>query len=102
MDRYGVKPRGYMVLFGQASGPVEPVNPQALNQKGSLFLTRPSTNHYILTREELLGRAGDVFNWLASGELELRIDRTFPLAEARAAQSYMENRQTMGKVLLVP
>ena len=97
-----LKPRGLMVLYGQASGAVEPINPQILNQKGSLFMTRPSLGHYLLTRDELLWRAGDLFNWIASGELKVRIDRTFPLKEANAAQSYMEERGTKGKVLILP
>lgn len=75
-----LKPRGYMVLFGQASGRVEPIDPQLLNQKGSLFLTRPTLGHYTLTRAELLQRAGDLFDWLTAGKLKLRIDQTFPLA----------------------
>jgi len=97
-----LKPRGLMVLYGQASGAVEPINPQILNQKGSLFMTRPSLGHYLLTRDELLWRAGDLFNWIASGKLNVRIDRTFPLKEANAAQSYMEERGTKGKVLILP
>ncbi len=97
-----LKPRGYLVLFGQASGPVEPINPQILNQKGSLFLTRPSLGHYTLTREELLWRARDLFEWIGSGELQVRIDQTFPLEESAAAQIYMEERNTKGKVLLLP
>ncbi len=97
-----LKLRGYMVLYGQASGPVPPIDPQILNQKGSLFLTRPSLGHYTATREELLWRAGELFNWMKAGELEVRIDRTFPLAEAAEAHRYMEARQTKGKVLLIP
>ncbi len=97
-----LKPRGYMVLYGQASGPVDPLNPQLLNQKGSLFLTRPTIGHYLLTRDELLWRANDLFGWLLSGQLQVRIDRTFPLAEATAAHAYMEGRGTHGKVLLIP
>lgn len=97
-----LRPRGYMVLFGQASGPVEPFDPQVLNQKGSLFLTRPSLGHYLLTREELEWRAGELFDWVAKGLLKVRIDRTYPLAEAAAAQIYMEGRGTKGKVLLLP
>lgn len=95
-------PLGYMVLYGQSSGPVDPVNPQILNQKGSLFLTRPSTGPYVATREALLKRVNDLFDWLGSGALKLRIDKTFPLKDARAAQDYMEARKTMGKVLLIP
>jgi NADPH2:quinone reductase len=97
-----LKPRGYMVLFGQASGRVDPINPQVLNQKGSLFLTRPSMGHYLLTRDELLWRANDLFGWIASGELQVRVNRTFTVAQAAAAQTYMEERRTLGKVLLLP
>lgn len=97
-----LRPRGMMVLYGQSSGPVTAMDPQILNQKGSLFLTRPSLGHYLLTREELLERAGDLFRWLASGELKVRIDRKFPLSEAAEAHAYLEARQTRGKVLLVP
>jgi len=97
-----LKPRGYMVLYGQASGPVEPINPQILNQKGSLFLTRPTMGHYLLTRQELEWRVGDLFGWMAAGKLAVRIDRTFSLEQARAAHDYIENRQTRGKVLLTP
>jgi NADPH2:quinone reductase len=97
-----LKPRGYMVLFGQASGRVEPVDPQLLNQKGSLFLTRPSMNHYLQTRAELLQRAGDLFDWMEIGKLAVRIDRTFPLAEAARAHEYIEGRATKGKVLIIP
>ena len=80
---------------------MKPINPQILNQKGSLFLTRPSLGHYLLTRDELVWRAGDLFNWIASGELKVRIDRTFPLEAASSAQSYMEERGTKGKVLIL-
>lgn len=97
-----LKPRGYMVLYGQASGPVEPVNPQLLSQKGGLFLTRPSLGYYLLTRDELLQRTGDLFRWIASGELTVRIDQTFSLKDAAAAHQYLEERATKGKVLLVP
>ncbi|MCS7088635.1 MAG: quinone oxidoreductase [Thermoflexales bacterium] len=95
-----LKPRGYMVLYGQSSGPVEPFDPQLLNQKGSLFLTRPTLLHYTLTREELLWRANDLFRWLQEGSLSLRIDRVFPLVQAAEAHRYMEARATKGKVLL--
>jgi NADPH:quinone reductase len=97
-----LKPRGYMVLYGQASGPVEPVDPQILNQKGSLFLTRPTMGHYLLTRAELLKRSGDLFAWMQSGELKVRVDKTFLLSEAPVAHIYMEGRETKGKVLLLP
>jgi NADPH2:quinone reductase len=97
-----LRPRGYMVLFGQSSGPVPPLDPQILNAKGSLFLTRPTLAHYIATREELLWRAGDLFSWIAAGELDVRIDKTFPLAQAAEAHRYLEDRRTKGKVLLIP
>jgi NADPH2:quinone reductase len=97
-----LKPRGLMALYGQSSGPVEPINLQLLNQKGSLFATRPTLGHYVLTREELLWRAGDLFKWIASGELKVRVDRSFPLAQVAAAHTYMEDRGTKGKVLLIP
>jgi NADPH2:quinone reductase len=94
--------RGMMVLFGQSSGPAGPLDPQILNQKGSIFLTRPSLFHYIASREELLARAGDVLASVKDGSLPLRIDRTFPLAEAAAAHRALEARETSGKVLLLP
>ncbi|OUC08250.1 NADPH--quinone reductase, partial [Litorilinea aerophila] len=94
--------RGYMVLFGQASGPVPPFDPQILNQKGSLFLTRPSLGAYVQNREELLARCDEMFGWMAEGRLRVRIDRTFPLAQAADAHRYIEARQTKGKVLLIP
>ncbi len=97
-----LKPRGYLVLYGQSSGAVEPLDPQVLNAKGSLFLTRPTLGHYMVDREELLWRATDLFNWLAEGDLEVRIDQTFPLSEAPEAHRYMAGRKTKGKVLLIP
>ncbi len=93
-------PRGMMVLFGQSSGPVAPVDPQLLNQKGSLFLTRPTLGHYTATREELLQRAGDLFAWIGAGELTVRIGAEFPLAEVAEAHRALEARRTTGKVLL--
>jgi NADPH2:quinone reductase len=95
-------PRGYLVLFGQSSGPVPPFDPQLLNRKGSLFLTRPTLVHHTATREELLWRSGELFDWIKSGELKVRIDRTFPLSAAAEAHRYLEGRQTRGKVLLLP
>jgi len=95
-----LKPRGYLVLFGQSSGPVPPVDPQILNRKGSLYLTRPTLGSYTLTREEFLKRANEVFGWMAAGELSVRIDRTFPLSEAAAAHHFLESRQSKGKLLL--
>jgi NADPH2:quinone reductase len=92
--------RGMMVLFGQSSGAVDPVDPQLLNSKGSVFLTRPTLAHYTLTRDELLARAGDIFDWIASGELDVRIGAEFPLSEAANAHRALEGRLTTGKVLL--
>jgi len=97
-----LRPRGYMVLYGQSSGPVAPLDPQVLNAKGSLFLTRPTLAHYVATRDELLSRSNDLFGWIANGELDVRIDRTFPLVQAADAHRYLEDRQTKGKVLLIP
>jgi NADPH2:quinone reductase len=93
-------PRGMMVLFGQSSGPVPPIDPQLLNQKGSLFLTRPTLGHYIATRNELLWRAGELFSWIAAGELTVRVGGEFPLAAAGEAHRALEGRRTTGKVLL--
>ena len=95
-------PRGYMVLFGQSSGPIPPFDTQVLGAKGSLFLTRPSLAHYVLTREELLWRAGDVLGWAASGQLRVHIGGEFPLTAAAEAHRMLESRETMGKLLLVP
>ena len=97
-----LRPRGLLALFGQSSGPVPPFDPSVLNGKGSLFLTRPSLGHYVLTREELLWRAGDVLGWVASGKLHPRIERAYPLAEAAAAHRDLEGRKTAGKLLLIP
>ena len=93
-------PRGYLVLFGASSGPVPPFDPMLLSKHGSLFLTRPSLHYYTATREELLSRAGDVLGWVARGELSLRVDRTYPLAEAADAHRALEGRETSGKLLL--
>lgn len=95
-------PRGMMVLYGQSSGPVEPFDAQALNQKGSLFLTRPSLGHYVATRGELLERASAVLGWLADGSLRVRIGGEFPLGAAAQAHRELEGRRTTGKVLLIP
>jgi NADPH:quinone reductase len=94
--------RGMMVLFGQSSGPVAPLDPQVLNQRGSLFLTRPTLGHYVETRDELEQRAGEVLNWVKDGTLTVRIDRTLPLARAAEAHRALESRTTAGKVLLRP
>ena len=97
-----LKSRGLMVLYGQSSGKVEPQDPQILNRKGSLYLTRPTLGHYLQTRQEFLGRANDLFRWVAGGTLQVRLDQTFPLEQAVAAQTYMEERRTLGKVLIIP
>jgi NADPH2:quinone reductase len=97
-----LKPRGTMVLYGHASGPVPPLDPRVLYAKGSLFLTRPSLVHYAAEREELLNRAGDLFEWMKAGELRVRIDQTYPLSEAAEAHHYLESRKTRGKLLLIP
>src|SRR5689334_19212087 len=95
-------PRGMLALFGQSSGPVASFDPALLAQKGSLFLTRPSLAQYAATREELLWRAGELFDWIKAGELKLRIEKTFPLADAAEAHRQLEGRKTTGKVLLLP
>lgn len=97
-----LRPRGLMALFGQSSGPVPPINLQVLNAKGSLFVTRPFLGHYILTRSELMSRAGDVLMWTARDELRVRIDRSLPLSQAGEAHRLLQSRQTAGKVLLIP
>lgn len=94
--------RGMMVLYGQSSGSVPPVDPQTLNAKGSLYLTRPFLAHYTADRAELMGRVNDLFQWIAAGELKARVDKTFPLAEAAEAHRYLESRQSKGKILLLP
>jgi NADPH2:quinone reductase len=95
-------PRGMMVLFGQSSGPVEPVDPQVLSQKGSLFLTRPTLANYVATKADLLERASAVLRWVADGSLRVRIGHEFPLAAAAEAHTELEARRTTGKVLLIP
>jgi NADPH2:quinone reductase len=97
-----LRPRGLLALYGQASGPVPPIDPQILNLKGSLFLTRPTLGHYTATRKELLERADELLGWVQSGELKVVIDATFPLEDAQEAHRYLEARQSKGKVLLVP
>jgi NADPH:quinone reductase len=97
-----LRPRGYMVLFGAASGAVSPVDTDKLRQKGSLFLTRPSLTNYITTREELEQRATDVMSMISAGKLKLRIEHVFKLHEAAQAHRDLENRKTTGKLLLIP
>jgi NADPH:quinone reductase len=97
-----LRPRGYLALYGQSSGSVPPLDPQLLAAGGSLFLTRPVLGHYVATHEELLGRAGDLFQRVISGELKLRIEHQFPLADAVQAHRDLEGRRTTGKMLLIP
>ncbi|MGA8621757.1 MAG: quinone oxidoreductase [Candidatus Sulfotelmatobacter sp.] len=97
-----LRPRGMMVLFGGSSGPVPPFDLVVLSQKGSLYVTRPTLVNYIATREELVARSGGVFGMLASGKLKLRIEHTYPLAEAQRAHRDLESRKTTGKLLLIP
>lgn len=97
-----LRPRGYLVLFGQSSGAVPPLDPQVLNARGSLFLTRPSLGHYTLTRDELLQRAGDCLSMVAEGKLKVTIDRELPLEQAAEAHRALASRGTRGKVVLIP
>ena len=96
-----LRPRGYMVLFGGSSGPAPTIDPMILNPKGSLFLTRPTLGNYVSSREELMRRASDVFEWVSKGELTVRAEHDYPLASAAQAQADVEARKTTGKVLLV-
>jgi NADPH2:quinone reductase len=95
-------PRGLIALYGQSSGPIGQIDPQILNTKGSLFLTRPSLNHHIASRDELLSRAGEVLGWIRDGKLRVRTEFEFPLKDAAEAHRALEGRKTTGKVLLVP
>jgi NADPH2:quinone reductase len=97
-----LRPRGMMVLYGASSGPVPPLDPQRLNSGGSLFLTRPTLLHYVADRAELLWRAGDLFEWIAKGELDVRIGGEYPLADAARAHEDLAGRRTTGKLLLIP
>lgn len=97
-----LKPRGMLALFGASSGPVPPVDPQRLNAGGSLYLTRPSTGHYLLDRAELEWRAGDLFGAIASGELNVRVGGRYELEEAAQAHTDLQSRRTTGKLLLLP
>lgn len=97
-----LSPRGFMVLFGGSSGAVPPFDLIALSQKGSLYVTRPTLGHYIATREELGARSGAVFGMMAAGQLKLRIEHIYPLAEAKQAHRDLEGRKTTGKLLLIP
>ncbi len=97
-----LRPRGYMVLYGAASGPVPPFNLQRLQTGGSLFVTRPTLVHHVATREELLRRANDLFDWVRKGQLQVRISATYPLEDAARAQEDLAARRTTGKLLLLP
>jgi NADPH:quinone reductase len=95
-----IRPRGMMALFGQSSGSVPPFDPAILNARGSLFLTRPSLAHHLLTRDELLWRVGDLMNYISSGIVQVRIGGEYPLSEAAQAHKDLESRKTTGKLLL--
>ena len=94
--------RGLLALFGQSSGKVEAFDPQILNQKGSLYLTRPTLFHYVAKREDLVERSGELFGWIGRGELDVKVFRELPLAEAAQAHRLLEGRKTSGKLLLIP
>ena len=96
-----LRPRGLMALFGQSSGPVPPFDPQLLNQKGSLFLTRPTLHHYVATRDELVARTTELFRWIQEGKLKVRVHAEYSLADAAKAHAALESRGTTGKVILV-
>ena len=97
-----LRPLGYMVLFGQSSGAVGPIDPQVLSANGSIFLTRPTMAHYVGTRAELLARSGDILAWVGKGELDVRVGERFPLKAAADAHRALQGRKTTGKVLLIP
>jgi len=97
-----LRPRGMMVLFGGSSGAVPPLDPIALMQKGSLFLTRPTLHNYTSTRPELEARASAIFDMIATKKLKLRIEYIYPLQEAQQAHRDLEGRKTTGKLLLIP
>jgi NADPH2:quinone reductase len=95
-----LRPRGMMVTYGNASGPVPEMSPLKLAAKGSLYLTRPTLAHYSLTREEVVSRSSDLFNWLKSGKLWLHVEKTYPMADATQAHLDLESRKTSGKLML--
>ncbi len=97
-----LRPRGMMALYGGSSGPVAPIDPLVLTQKGSIFLTRPSLGAYVISPEELQQRAGAVFGMIRDGKLKLRIEHVYPLAQAQQAHRDLEGRKTTGKLLLIP
>jgi NADPH2:quinone reductase len=91
-----------LALVGQSSGPVPPFDPQLLNQKGSLFLTRPTLAHYVPTREDLVARTSELFQWIQQGDLNVRIHAEYPLGDAARAHRDLESRSTTGKLILIP
>ncbi len=97
-----LRPRGMLVLYGAASGPVPPFDLQRLAPAGSLFVTRPTLIHYVASTGDLRRRTADLFGWIARGELSVRIGGTYPLAEAARAQEDLAARRTTGKLLLIP
>ena len=97
-----LKPRGTMVTFGNASGPVEPVAPLTLMRAGSVFLTRPTLGDYIRDRAEYEERAARLFGWIADGSVEVLVGARYPLADAAEAHRALESRATTGKLLLIP
>ncbi|MBI1353673.1 MAG: zinc-binding dehydrogenase [Acidobacteria bacterium] len=97
-----LRPRGMLVLFGNASGPVPPIDPLMLSQKGSIFVTRPTLVHHIADRQELEDRARDVLGWVGQGRIQVHIGQEYPLAEAAQAQIDLAGRKTTGKLLLIP
>ncbi len=97
-----LRPRGYMVLYGAASGPVPPFELQRLAAGGSLFITRPTLVHYIASRDELLQRAADLFSWVSDGQLTVHVGGRYPLADAARAHGDLAARRTTGKLLLLP
>jgi NADPH2:quinone reductase len=101
-DLQSLRPRGMLVLYGAASGPVPPFDPQRLQGYGSLFLTRPTLAHYIADRDELLNRAADVFEWIASGTMRISVSQRYRLADARRAHEDLASRRTTGKLMLIP
>ncbi|NUT32752.1 MAG: quinone oxidoreductase [Hamadaea sp.] len=101
-DLESLRPRGMLALYGAASGPVPPFDLQRLPGAGSLVVTRPTLGHFVADRDELLGRAHDLFGWLADGTLTVTVSQTYPLADARQAHEDLEARRTTGKLLLLP
>lgn len=97
-----LRPRGYLVLFGAASGRVPPFDPMGLEERGSVYLTRPGIRHYTANRDELLARAGQVFGWISESKLQVHIGGRYPLEDARRAHEDLASRRTSGKLLVLP